>query len=406
QDWDDLLDPRWRGRVLIRDPLASGTMPAVWGMVIERGLKATGDTAAGFQWLRRLDAQTKEYVLNGPLLDQKIARQEGLVTMWDLPDILLNRRDGLPLGYVFPESGTPVIEDAVAVVRGARHRDVARAFVEYVGSLEAQLLAAREAYRLPARLDVPADSLPAWARDVRRAAGRGPHAHRRGGRRRAVARAAALRHGVSALRLVSASRRGRERGVRAHGTREAGTGKREPQSRRGAGARGPARLRAAQSAGAVGRAAAARGAGARARPRAARAAARRAALEPRPGAAGAHTPRAASAHQARRDHDPLRDARAGGGLRPGRPGRGPRHGAARPGRDPGRPVRAPREPLRRHVRRSRQRIPRRGGAGIRRGGRPDRRSAPRGAAVLRDRDPGRGEGAALHRRRRVVPGGR
>src|SRR2546425_98698 len=239
-----------------------------------------------------------------------------------------------------------------------------------------------------------------------RAAGRGPHDHRRGGRRRAVARAAALRHGVSALRLVSASRRGRDGAVRAHGTREAGTGKREPQGRRGAGARGPARLRAAQSAGAVGRAAAAGGAGARARPRAARAAARRAAVEPRPRAAGAHTPRVASAHQARRDHDPLRDARAGGGLRPGRPGRGPRHGAARPGRDPGRPVRAPREPLRRHVRRSRQRIPRRGGAGIRRGGRSDRRSAPRGAAVLRDRDPGRGEGAALHRRRRVVPRGR
>src|SRR3989441_12874343 len=93
-------------------------------------------------------------LFRSPLLAQKIARQEGLVTMWDLPDILLNRRDGLPLGYVFPKSGTPVIEDAVAVVRGARHRDVARAFVEYVGSLEAQLLATREAYRLPARLDV------------------------------------------------------------------------------------------------------------------------------------------------------------------------------------------------------------------------------------------------------------
>src|SRR2546425_608192 len=176
--------------------------------------------------------------------------------------------------------------------------------------------------------------------------------------------------------------------------------------RRDARARGPARLRAAQGAGAVGRAAAARGAGARARPRAARAAARRAAVEPRPRAAGAHTPRVASAHQARRDHDPLRDARAGGGLRPGRPGRGPRRGAARPGRDPGRSVRAPREPLRRHIRRSRQRVPRRGGARARRGGRPGRRGAPRGLPVLRDRDPGRGEGAALHRRRRVVPGGR
>src|SRR5436189_1422731 len=142
QDWDELLAPRWKGTVLIRDPLASGTMRAVWGMIIERGLKQTGDTAAGFQWLRRLDAQTKEYVLNGPLLNKKIVHQEGLVTMWDLPDILLNRRDGLQLGYVFPRSGTPVIEDAIAVVRGARHRDAARAFVEYVGSVEAQLLAA------------------------------------------------------------------------------------------------------------------------------------------------------------------------------------------------------------------------------------------------------------------------
>src|SRR5437879_4371705 len=168
RDWDDLLEPRWKGKILIRDPLASGTMRAVWGMIIERGLRQTHDTAAGFQWLRRLDAQNKEYVLNGPLLDQKIVRQEGLVTIWDLPDILLSRRDGLPLQYVFPKSGTPVIEDAIGVVRDARHRAQARAFVEYVGSVAAQLAAAREAYRLPARLDLPVDSLPSWARPVRR----------------------------------------------------------------------------------------------------------------------------------------------------------------------------------------------------------------------------------------------
>src|SRR6202030_3216841 len=110
------LAPRWKGKILIRDPLASGTMRAVWGMIIERGLKTTGDTAAGFGWLRRLDGHTKEYVLNGTLLDQKLVRQEGLVSIWDLPDVLLNKRDGLPLGYAFPTSGTPVIEDAIGVV--------------------------------------------------------------------------------------------------------------------------------------------------------------------------------------------------------------------------------------------------------------------------------------------------
>ena len=137
-------------------------------MLFRSGVEPPHDTAPGFQWLRRLDAQTKEYVLNGPLLDQKIVRQEGLVTIWDLPDILLSRRDGLPLDYVFPKSGTPVIEDAIGVVRHARHPAQARAFVEYVGGVAAQLEATREAYRLPARRDLPVDSLPPWAREVRR----------------------------------------------------------------------------------------------------------------------------------------------------------------------------------------------------------------------------------------------
>lgn len=168
QDWDDLLDPRWTGRILIRDPLASGTMRATWGLIIERGLKQTNDTAAGFAWLRRLDAQTKEYVLNSALLDEKMVRQEGVITIWDLPDILISRSRGLPLGYVFPRSGTPVIQDPIAVVRGTRRPDAARAFVDFVGSAEMQLAAAREVFRLPARADLPLDSLPDWARDVRR----------------------------------------------------------------------------------------------------------------------------------------------------------------------------------------------------------------------------------------------
>jgi iron(III) transport system substrate-binding protein len=168
RDWDDVLDPRWRGKVIIRDPLASGTMRAVWGLIIARGLAATGDTAAGFAWLRRLDAQTREYVQNPALVSEKVARQEGLITIWDLPDVLISRRRGLPVGYVFPTSGTVAIVDAIAVVRGTRRPEIARAFVEFVGSPEAQLAAAREAYRLPARLDLPADSLPAWVVEVRR----------------------------------------------------------------------------------------------------------------------------------------------------------------------------------------------------------------------------------------------
>src|SRR6266566_2969707 len=128
QDWDDLLDPRWNGKIIIRDPLASGTMRAVFGLIVARGLKQTGDTAAGFAWLRRLDGQTKVYEQNPALISEKIARQEGLITIWDLPDVLISRRRGMPIGYVFPRSGTVAIEDGIAVVRGAKHLAAARAY--------------------------------------------------------------------------------------------------------------------------------------------------------------------------------------------------------------------------------------------------------------------------------------
>jgi ABC-type Fe3+ transport system substrate-binding protein len=59
-----------------------------------------------------------------------------------------------------------VIDDAVALVKDARHRLQAEAFIEWVGSKEAVELAAREAFRLPARTDVSLQDLPAWAQRV------------------------------------------------------------------------------------------------------------------------------------------------------------------------------------------------------------------------------------------------
>jgi iron(III) transport system substrate-binding protein len=166
KDWDEVLEPKWRGKVLIRDPMASGTMRAIWGLILVRSIRETGDTAAGMAWLRRLDGQTKAYALNPAILDERLARAEGLVTLWDLPDILISRSKGMPFGYVFPRSGTVVIDDAIGLVRGSRHPEAAKAFIDFVGGVEAQLLAAERVFRLPARHDLPAGRVPAWVAEV------------------------------------------------------------------------------------------------------------------------------------------------------------------------------------------------------------------------------------------------
>ena len=56
-------------------------MRAIFGAIIARSVARTGSPESGYAWLRRLDANTREYVLNPTILYQKIGRQEGTVTI-------------------------------------------------------------------------------------------------------------------------------------------------------------------------------------------------------------------------------------------------------------------------------------------------------------------------------------
>lgn len=166
RDWSDLVSDAFAGQVLIRDPLASGTMRTVFGMILARAV-ARGSVDAGFEWLARLDVNTRSYAQNPALLHAQLARREGTVTVWDLTDILFQRQRGAPVDYRFAASGTPVIDDSIALVAGARHADEGRRFIDWVGSRRLTELAAERAYRLPARLDLPLEELPPWTQRVR-----------------------------------------------------------------------------------------------------------------------------------------------------------------------------------------------------------------------------------------------
>ena len=167
KDWDDLLDPVWRGKIVIRSPLASGTMRIIFSSMIERSREGGGGTRGGFDWLRRLDANTKTYAADPTQLYIAIAREEGLVTLWDLPDVMLQvESHHYPFAYVLPSSGTPLITDGIALIRGARHPEEAKAFYEFVTSRASMIRQAREFYRIPARRDIPRPELPPWMQSL------------------------------------------------------------------------------------------------------------------------------------------------------------------------------------------------------------------------------------------------
>jgi iron(III) transport system substrate-binding protein len=163
RDWDDVLAPKWRDKILIRNPIPSDTMRVIFGAIIWRSFKDSGSPEKGYDWLRRLDVNVHEYTADSTLMMQKLARREGLISLWDMPDVrLFKEQKGLPVAYTIPSSGTPVVIDGIAIIRGAPHEEEARRFYEFVTTTESLVEAARKFARMPVRTDVDRQQLPAW----------------------------------------------------------------------------------------------------------------------------------------------------------------------------------------------------------------------------------------------------
>lgn len=159
--WDALLGEVWRDRVLIRNPLASSTMRTIFGAMILR----QPTVEDGYAWLARLDRNTKAYTADPTQLYLRLAREEGDVSLWNMPDISLQAaRYDYPFDFVIPPEGTPVLADGIALVKNGPALDAARQFYEFVTTDSAFVRQAHEFYRIPARQDIDPAELPDWMR--------------------------------------------------------------------------------------------------------------------------------------------------------------------------------------------------------------------------------------------------
>lgn len=156
-DWDELLDARFRDKIIIRDPASSGTLRTFIAAMLLRA-KSVDE---GFAWLKRLDANTAAYPASPALLFRQFQAREGVVTVWNMRDVFIQRRDhGYQLGLVIPKSGCPLVLDGIALVKGAPHPAAARVFYEYVTAPAQLAWAAQQFYCLPARGDIDKAAFP------------------------------------------------------------------------------------------------------------------------------------------------------------------------------------------------------------------------------------------------------
>jgi len=162
KDWDDLITPPFRGKIVIRDVVGSGTMRTIYSVMMYRQGAATGSPEAGYAWLRKLEANTVSYTPTPEDMYFNLDRGVGTVTMWNLQDALIQpNRNKRPWSYVLPASGVPVLLDGVGVVNNPRSMQAALDFENFLLEPELQNQLSKDYYQIPA-MQLPDSEKPEW----------------------------------------------------------------------------------------------------------------------------------------------------------------------------------------------------------------------------------------------------
>jgi iron(III) transport system substrate-binding protein len=165
KDWLDMAQPQYKGKLVFRNALSSSAR-ATYSSLLQQ-FEKKGELDEGWEFLRALDANTKQYYGSGSLMFQAVGRQEAAISFMVLNSIIDNKiKNNMPLEVIDAHSGSPVITDGIALIRGAKRPQAARAFIEFAGSAETQALLANTFNRLPTNPDALAES-PAWMAETK-----------------------------------------------------------------------------------------------------------------------------------------------------------------------------------------------------------------------------------------------
>lgn len=164
KDWYDLTMPEYKDKLVFRSALSSSAR-ATYAALLQQ-FERRGELDKGWQFMKALDANTKNYYGSGSMLFQAVGRKEAAISFMVLNSIIDNKiKNKMPLEVIDAESGSPVITDGIALIHGAKHPNAGKAFVEFSGSAKVQAMLAQSFNRLPTHPDALADS-PEWMADT------------------------------------------------------------------------------------------------------------------------------------------------------------------------------------------------------------------------------------------------
>ena len=130
--WEDLLDPRFKGEVVMPNPASSGTGYLQIASIIQQ----RGD-AKGWEYLKGLDKNIAQYIKSGSRPCNVASAGEFAVGASFALRAIKNVAEGFPITMVIPKEGAGNELEANALAAGSKKKDAAKRFLDWTLSTNA-----------------------------------------------------------------------------------------------------------------------------------------------------------------------------------------------------------------------------------------------------------------------------
>lgn len=150
----DLLNPKWKGKMILNDPLVPGS-GSKWFEIM-------GSELLGWDYLKELVKQDLFVLQDQRQQVEWVARGKAAIAIAPFsPAVIEFRTAGAPIIELTPVEGTHSTggQSITGLINKAAHPDAARLFINWLFSKEGQTIASRAYGRQSARVDVPTDHL-------------------------------------------------------------------------------------------------------------------------------------------------------------------------------------------------------------------------------------------------------